>query len=109
MEPKSEFIDLEHIKELIRREQFIISGHARSRMFQRNVDTDELMEVMIESQIIETYPEDAPCPSALLLGFLRDEAYHVVVAQCADHIRMVTMYSPAKDKWIDNRIRTDKQ
>lgn len=104
-----EKLDLKHIQDRILQDQFIISNHARTRMFQRNVSTDELITVVSNSHIIEKYPDDKPCPSVLLLGFMNNEACHVVVAGCADHVRIVTVYYPAKDKWIEDRIRIDKQ
>ena len=42
----------------------------------------------------DEYPEDEPCPSALMLGFLENTPYHVVIAQCEDHMRIVTVYYP---------------
>jgi hypothetical protein len=48
-----------------------------------------------------------PCPAALLLGFTEERPCHVVIAQCKDHARVITVYIPEKDKWIDNRIRRD--
>lgn len=57
--------------------------------------------------IIEDYPHDEPCPAALLLGLANEKPCHVVIAQCDDHARVITVYIPEKDKWIDNRIRRD--
>ncbi|MDW7732467.1 MAG: DUF4258 domain-containing protein [Methanolobus sp.] len=104
-----EILDLERIKDMIRQEQFIMSSPARSRMFQRNISTDEMIDIVMNSQIIESYPDDLPCPSVLLLGFTSSQAYHIVAAQCEDHVRIVTAYFPAKDKWIEDRIRIDRQ
>lgn len=101
--------DLKHIQDMILQDRFIVSDHARTRMFQRNVTTDELIKIVINSNIIEEYPDDRPCPSVLLLGFVNNEACHVVVADCTDHARIITVYYPAKDKWIENKIRIDNQ
>jgi len=40
-----------------------------------------------------------------MLGFLGNIPYHVVVAECEDHVRIVTVYIPEEDKWIKYRIR----
>jgi hypothetical protein len=74
-------------------------------MFQRNVSTDDIKEIVIKGEIIEGYIDDEPCPSALMLGFLGNIPYHVVVAECEDHVRIVTVYIPEEDKWIKYRIR----
>jgi hypothetical protein len=91
------------IKELVEDDRFIISNHARTRMFQRNVSTDEMIEI-INAEMIEDYPDDEPCPSALVLGFLKDIPYHIVVAECVDHVRII-VYKPEEDKWIEYRVR----
>ena len=62
----------------------IVSNHARLRLFERNVSTDELLAVIAHGEIIETYPDDEPCPSALILGFINHTVHHVVVVFCTE-------------------------
>ena len=107
MEKKIKGVNHDRIKKLFQKEAFIISNHARVRMFQRNISTEDIRQVVLHGEIIEDYPEDEPCPSALFLGFTRGIPCHAVVAQCEDHARVVTVYIPEKDKWIDYRIRKD--
>ncbi len=95
------------LRELFQKDAFIISNHARIRMFQRNISTEDIRQVVLLGEIIEDYPEDDPCPSALFLGFTEGRPCHAVVAQCEDHARVITVYIPEKDKWIDYRIRKD--
>ena len=101
-------LDFKRIKKFVKENKFIISNHTRVRMFQRNVSTDDIKDIVIKGEIIEEYPEDEPCPSALMLGFLKNTPYHVVIAQCEDHIRIVTVYYPKEDKWVNYRIRRPK-
>lgn len=98
-------IDLEIIRDFLREDKFIISNHARVRTFQRNISTDDIKNVILLGEVIESYPNDKPCPSALILGFLRTIAIHVVLAQCRDHVRIITVYLPKADKWADYKIR----
>jgi len=100
-------VDHNKLKELFSKNSFIISNHARIRMFQRNISTDDIRHIMAYGKIIEDYPDDEPCPASLLLGFTIERPCHVVIAQCEDHARVITVYIPEKDKWIDNRIRRD--
>ena len=97
--------DLERIKGLVKLDRYIISNHARVRMFQRNISTDKIKKIIMEGEIIEEYIEDEPCPSALIFGFLGNVPYHVVIADCEDHVRIVTIYKPEEDKWVEYRIR----
>ncbi len=100
-------VDHNHLKKLFLKDAFIISNHARVRMFQRNISTEDIRQVITRGEIIEDYPDDEPCPSALLLGFTGGKPCHVVVSQCEDHVRVITVYVPEKNKWIDYRIRRD--
>ena len=92
--------------DLVAIDAVLISHHARLRMFERNVSTDDLLAVVAFGEIIETYPDDEPCPSALILGFINQVANHVV-ALCADHLRVVTVYLPDDERWVESRRRRE--
>ena len=98
-------LDIERIKKYVEEDNFVILTHARIRMFQRNVSTDDIKGTVLKGEIIEVYIDDEPCPSALVLGFLENIPYHVVVAECEDHVRIVTVYIPEEDKWIRYKRR----
>lgn len=83
----------------------LFSSHARVRMFERNVSSDDVLEFMRTGVIIEEYPDDEPCPSFLLLGYKHEVPFHLVIAECKDHVRVITVYIPEPDKWIRDRIR----
>jgi hypothetical protein len=101
-------VNYDKLKDFFLKDAFIISNHARVRMFQRNISTEEIENVITSGEMIEDYPDDEPCPSALFLGFTKGIPCHIVVAQCIDHARIITVYQPEKDKWIDYKIRRDK-
>jgi hypothetical protein len=67
----------------------------------------DILRILTDGEIIEEYEDDAPCPSLLMLGYLRGFAHHVVVACCADHVKIVTVYHP-DDSWTNNRFRSRK-
>lgn len=102
-------INFNIIMGFIRTDKFIISNHARIRMFQVNISTEDVKKLIIGGEIIEEYPDDEPCVSVLILGFLDEKPYHIVVAQCEDHARIVTAYHPNEGNWIDHRIRRGKE
>ena len=95
----------DRITKLIESGEILISHHARVRMFERNISTDELITIISSGEIIEDYPDDEPYPSILILGFIDAVAYHIVIALCRDHIRVITVYIPEEDKWIEYRRR----
>jgi hypothetical protein len=96
---------LECLRKFIGEDKFVISKHARVRMFQRNISTNGVKDIIMKGEIIEEYVDDEPCPSVLMLGFLKNAPYHAVAAQCEDHVRIVTIYRPEEAKWIRYRIR----
>ncbi|OEU41860.1 hypothetical protein BGV40_12690 [Methanosarcina sp. Ant1] len=100
-------VNRDKLKHFFTEDAFIISNHARVRMFQRNISTENIKEVIFQGQIIEDYPEDDPCPSALFFGYSEGRPCHVVVAGCEDHIRIITVYIPENNKWIDHVLRRD--
>ena len=77
-------------------------------MFERNISTDDLISVISSGEIIEEYPEDEPCPSVLIMGLIDSVTYHTVIAVCTDHIRVITVYIPEENKWIENRRMKDE-
>jgi hypothetical protein len=96
-----------HRPEFVERNAVVISGHARSRMFERNISTDELLEIVANGEVIEEYPDREPCPAVLILGFINHTAYHVVVAFCQDNLVIITAYLPEEEDWVNYRKRKD--
>jgi len=98
-------LDIQKIKDFIENDEFFITKHARLRMFERNISTDIVKNIVLDGEIIEQYNEDEPCPSCLLLGFMNKTPFHIVIAQCIDHIRIITIYRPDRKKWINYKKR----
>ena len=98
----------DRIAELINSGEILISHHARVRMFEHNVSTDNLITIISSGEIIEEYSDDEPCPSVLIMGFIDAVAFHTVITICGDHIRVITVYIPEEDKWIDYRRRRNE-
>ncbi len=105
MSKDTENMELTKIREYINVDNFYISNHARIRMFEKNITTHEIKDIINKGEVIEYYPDDKPCPSVLLLGFVNNNPYHIVVAECNDHARIITIYIPNNKRWIDRRKR----
>jgi len=87
--------------------QFNFSRHAFRRAVERNISEREIREAGASSQVIENYPEDKYSPSALLLGFTAaGRPLHFQVSfMDAPLAKIITIYEPDPNDWIDHRKR----
>ena len=84
------------------------TDHARTRMFERGIESNVVTDLILKGEIIEIYQESAPCPSALILGHVERQTCHVVAALCRDRVKIVTVYWPDEEEWLDSRTRRCK-
>lgn len=82
---------------------FVYRVHAIERMFQRDVNEEDVEYIVRFGEIIESYPKDHPYPSFLILGYSDNRALHVVYAQDENNsIIVITVYEPTLEKWLDD-------
>jgi hypothetical protein len=98
---------IEQIRAKIQAGQFEFSKHAVDQSILRQISLQELREAIVNSEIIEDYPEDKYGPSCLVLGFTRTgRPLHV---QCSypsrPLVKIITLYEPDSAEWIDFRVR----
>ncbi len=81
--------------------RLFFSAHALRRMFQRGFNSWEVYEVASRGEVIEEYPDDAPYPSKLLLGWVGSRPVHLVLASdmLEDVHIVVTLYEPDVTRW----------
>jgi hypothetical protein len=60
--------------------RLVFRVHAIQRMFQRTISEDEVRQVVDAGETIETYLDDKPFPSRLMLGWKGARPIHVVIA-----------------------------
>lgn len=75
--------------------------HAIKRMFQRRISEDDVRHVLETGETIETYPDDTPYPSQLILGWWNARPLHVVVAENVEtrETIVITAYEPDPEEW----------
>ena len=90
---------------------FVYRVHAIERMFQRNISEEEVENVVRFGEAIETYPDDKPYASYLVLGHVDNRAVHVVYAKDEkDTIIVITVYEPTLEKWHEDfKVRREKK
>ncbi len=75
--------------------------HAIERMVERGISDEDVGRVLVQGKEIESYPDDLPYPSRLVLGWHGTRPIHVVAADnMADNETIIiTVYEPDPDRW----------
>ena len=79
--------------------------HAMSRMDARGIEQHEVEDALLLGEAIETYPNDTPYPSYLILG---KNGLHVVCGIGLGRLWIITAYRPSSDKWEED-LKTRKE
>jgi hypothetical protein len=99
---------LDNIRERVAARQYLLSKHAADQLITRDIAVVEVEQALLgAAELIEDYPLDKYGPSCLILGYTESgRALHV---QCAHSdptvVKIVTVYEPDPDRWIDMRTR----
>ena len=70
-------------------------------MVKRGINGIDVREVLTSGEVIESYPDDTPYPSRLVLGWRGSRPIHVVAAENADadETIVITVYEPDTELW----------
>jgi hypothetical protein len=87
-------------------ERVIFRLHAVRRMFERGINDTDVHHVLLTGEVVETYLDDSPYPSRLMLGWRGSRPLHVVVADNMDEntLIVITAYEP-RDNWWESSFR----
>ena len=70
IENRCKMITIEQLKALNKPGNTAITEHARIRLYERNINIDDIVNGINTGEIIKQYSDDKPLPSCLILGFL---------------------------------------
>lgn len=99
---------IQEIREKIKERVYEFSKHAADQSIIRDISVAELEEAIAgSSEVIEDYPEDKYGPSCLILGYTTaGRPLHVQRSYPSRPlIKIITLYEPDPDLWIDFRVR----
>lgn len=92
-------IKIETIQNLVDKGEFLWSQHCLERIQERNISRDSVFKAIAAGEIIESYDDDFPHPSCLILGFENKSPLHVVCGCDGSTVFVVTAYVPDKTKF----------
>lgn len=78
------------------------SLHAAKRMLERGITTDCIESIVHAGRVIETYPDDKPFASQLLLGYCDGLPIHMVLVKNLDICTIITTYIPDALMWNED-------
>jgi hypothetical protein len=99
---------LEQIQNKILQRRYEFSKHAVDQSIIRDISVAEIEEAISGAcEIVEDYPNDKYGPSCLILGFTKaGGALHFQRSYPSRPlIRIITLYEPDPDFWVDFKIR----
>lgn len=79
----------------------IFQKHAFRRMVERLIPPPVVRQTLSSGEVIETYPDDLPYPSYLMLAYVNKRPIHVVAADNPDMqvTHVITVYEPSAVEW----------
>jgi Domain of unknown function (DUF4258) len=96
------------IRVKLKMRQYEFSKHAVDQSIIRDISVREVEDAIASrSEVIEDYPDDKYGPSCLILGYTK--AGRPLHVQCSypsrPLVKIITLYEPDPDLWIDFRVR----
>jgi len=98
-------MDIEGIRSAFRTNQAYFTDHALRRLIQRGISDEEVYQAILVGMIIEEYPDDKYGPSCLIYGRTADGRVLHVQCSLPPRVRVVTLYEPDPQEWVDGRTR----
>jgi hypothetical protein len=95
----------ERIRKLAGNDRMAFKKHTALRMHQRGISSEEVKEALQNCKIIESYPNDYPFPSGLVVGYTKKRrAIHAMVIIDEEDkkegiIWIITVYEPDISEW----------
>lgn len=82
-------------------QRLVFRVHALQAMFERDITPADVRAVVLNGKIIDSYPEDRPYPSRLILGWRGSRPIHVVAADnpSEQETIIITVYEPDPGRW----------
>lgn len=102
-------MDLEEIKRKVQSNQYVYSYHADIERRADALTFAQVEEALLNSQMLEQYPDTGRGESCLVVGFAGEVPIHTVCGWRGKKVALITVYVPGPPKFIDPWIRGEKE
>lgn len=101
-------INIEILRKLCTDRTIKITQHLFDRLRERGIKYIDVKHCILQGEIIESYPDDYPYPSCLVLGYaVNGSPLHVVAGIGGGYLWMITAYYPDNKQW-ESDLKTRK-
>ena len=100
MEHEEYYLEIEKIRNLVRRGDVVWRDHAMKRMRERKISREDVRNAINNGCIIEDRPDDIPTPCCLVLGTnIRGRYLHVICGMLDEMVYIISVYYPDPNRW----------
>jgi len=99
------------IEYLCKKDKIAFKKHALTRMLERSIDSNDVVEALLNCEIIKKYEQDKPLSSYLIIGYTgKKKPLHINLAidDIDEMIWIITVYRPDKNLWTADYKRRKK-
>ncbi|RKZ85883.1 MAG: DUF4258 domain-containing protein [Candidatus Parabeggiatoa sp. nov. 1] len=93
------------LKNKIAHREYVYTHHAEIERRSDNLTLAQVETALLNSEILEQYPDTGRGESCLLLGFAGSDPIHVVCGWRGDKVAIITVYIPKPPKFLNPRTR----
>jgi hypothetical protein len=102
-------MDIEEIKARVRDNRYVYSHHAEIERRADGLTFAQVEEALLNSEILEQYPDIGRGESCLVVGFAGKIPIHVVCGWRGEKAVLITVYIPRPPKFIDPWTRGERR
>lgn len=96
-------LNISEFQKMNQLEKIAITKHGRTRMEERGISTDDVVNGINTGEIIKQYEDDKPLPSCLVLGkSCTGKMIHLVLSHDDDFIYLIKAYYPDMQIWSED-------
>ena len=96
------------INEYLKNGNVYFKKHALVRIVERKISIKEVEKALLNCNVIESYSEDKPLPSYLVIGYTKNKRpLHIIVAldKIERYIWIITVYEPDQKIWSNQMTK----
>ncbi len=102
-------LDIPALRKAVLANRYIITTHAKERMFRRKVSDVDIKRVVGYGHVIEKYPRTRPLPKALFMDHVRGRPLYVSCAFDGRYTLIITVHWYDPSAWVNPWTRRRKK